>query len=216
LTAGAESTKGVWIVKPSDLETLALRTPLGLSGQYDLDIELVAANGNTMDRKSFRVVLSSEAPSTVAVNAASAPESGQQAAAQNETQTANAAVPSANAYISDRAYNEALAASGLSLFDFQERAKVNGLMIARGDSFMANGDISSARLLFERAGKDGSAVGATLAAMTYDPIFLKENGNHSMRPDAGKAQVWYAKAIALGSDEAKSRRAALDTFLASN
>lgn len=213
LTAGVESTKGVWVVKPADLETLALRTPLGLSGQYDFDVELVGAEGNMMDRKTFLVALSAQTPSSIPVSATPQNNPDRPLSVENGTDSPNPASARAQSFA---ATNKVFLASGLSLEDFQKRAKVNGQMIARGDTFLSNGDISSARLLYERSGKDGSAVGATLAAMTYDPISLREQPGNTIRPNAGKAQIWYAKAIGLGSKEAVVRRAALDELLASN
>lgn len=85
-------------------------------------------------------------------------------------------------------------------------------LLKRGDELLALGDISAARLLYERAATGGSARAATAAGKTYDPIFVKDNGLRGVRSDIGKAVAWYRKAIELGDSEAAARLKNLGSF----
>ncbi len=81
------------------------------------------------------------------------------------------------------------------------REMVNALL-ARGDSLFVVGDVSGARLFYERAADGGSARAATAAGKTYDPKFLASINAKGMQPDARSAAAWYRKAAALGNAEA--------------
>jgi TPR repeat protein len=82
-------------------------------------------------------------------------------------------------------------------------------LIQRGHAMLSVGDISAARLLFERAAHDGSGAAATALGRTYDPQVLASLGVHGIRPDAATAADWYRSAIALGDAEAASLLRAL-------
>ena len=57
LSAGVDTGKGVWIVKPEDLSQLAMTTPADYSGTSDVKFELVAPNGLTLDVQSANVAV---------------------------------------------------------------------------------------------------------------------------------------------------------------
>ena len=69
----------------------------------------------------------------------------------------------------------------------------------RGDALRGTGDVASARLFYERAAEQGSAVAARAVGETYDPIVLEEEHVRGVRGDQRKAEDWYRKAI-LGGD----------------
>ncbi len=66
-------------------------------------------------------------------------------------------------------------------------------MLNRGDSLFAIGDVSAARLLYERAAESGSAQAAADVAKTYDPIALAAIHATGMQPDLAAAAAWYKK-----------------------
>jgi type II secretory pathway predicted ATPase ExeA len=72
----------------------------------------------------------------------------------------------------------------------------------RGDAMMAVGDVSTARLLYERAAEGGSGEAAAAAGKTYDPSVLALIGAVGIRPDPEAAARWYRRAIALGDQNA--------------
>jgi hypothetical protein len=78
-------------------------------------------------------------------------------------------------------------------------------MIKRGEEFLGNGDVASARLFMRRAAAAGSAKAALALAVTYDPAFLSEQGVLGLAPDIAQARAWYEKAVELGSRDAARR-----------
>jgi hypothetical protein len=85
-------------------------------------------------------------------------------------------------------------------------------LLKRGDELLAQGDISAARLLYERTAEAGNARAAASAGKTYDPIFYQETGVRGERPDAAKAITWYRKAAALGDNEGAARAERLEAM----
>jgi TPR repeat protein len=78
-----------------------------------------------------------------------------------------------------------------------DAAEVAGL-VKRGDNFLAAGDITSARLFYERAIEAGDGLAAVRMGITFDPVFLEQVG---IRPTVGnqrEALAWYQFAHDLG------------------
>ena len=76
------------------------------------------------------------------------------------------------------------------------------LLLSRGNAMLALGDISAARLLYERATALGSAGAATRLGNTYDAGFLASIQARGIVADQAAAIAWYRKAAALGDTEA--------------
>jgi NitT/TauT family transport system substrate-binding protein len=75
-----------------------------------------------------------------------------------------------------------------------------------GAQLMAKGDISGARLIYQRLAEEGEAPAALALAETYDPpVLRKSNITAGLTPDIALAQSWYEKAMALGSSVAAER-----------
>jgi hypothetical protein len=79
------------------------------------------------------------------------------------------------------------------------------VLLKRAKSLLAIGDITSARLLLERAADAQEAEAALMLAGTYDPQVLGSQDLRSVTPDADAARVWYQKAAQMGSADAKRR-----------
>ncbi len=79
---------------------------------------------------------------------------------------------------------------------FIPQAEVHKL-IERGQKRIAIGDISLARLLFERAANGGSAQAAFALAETYDPNLIWRLGAVGLTGDKQKARFWYLQAQKL-------------------
>ena len=74
-------------------------------------------------------------------------------------------------------------------------------LVKRGDDFMAAGDITSARLFYERAIEAGDRGAAVRMGITFDPVFLAKIG---VRPTVGNQQEalgWYRFARDPGQTE---------------
>ncbi len=78
-------------------------------------------------------------------------------------------------------------------------------LLKRAKSLLSIGDITSARLLLERAADAQEAEAALMLAGTYDPQVLGSQDLRSVTPDPASARVWYQKAAQLGSADAKRR-----------
>ena len=63
--------------------------------------------------------------------------------------------------------------------------EVLAALVERGKQRLADGDISAARLLFERAAEARSGGGAIGLARTYDPVYLAKIGAHGIQADLG-------------------------------
>jgi hypothetical protein len=75
-----------------------------------------------------------------------------------------------------------------------------------GAELMANGDITAARMMFERAAEAGEAAAAFALAETYDPVVLRRlRLRGGIAPDVALARRWYEKARDLGSIAAPER-----------
>ena len=86
---------------------------------------------------------------------------------------------------------------------------VLALLLRRGDEESAIGDISAARLLYERAAESGSGLAARQLARSYDPAFLPVAVANTLS-DLGRAKQWYQRAASLGNADAATRLKALD------
>ncbi len=78
-------------------------------------------------------------------------------------------------------------------------------LLKRAKGLLTIGDITSARLLLERAADAQEAEAALMLAGTYDPQVLGSRDMRSVTPDPAAAKLWYQKAAQLGSTDAKRR-----------
>ena len=63
--------------------------------------------------------------------------------------------------------------------------------IARGDNYLANADVQTARLLYERAVLAGDAQAAVRLGASYDPEFVRQ-ARLRVQADESLARYWYA------------------------
>ena len=73
------------------------------------------------------------------------------------------------------------------------------------DDFIKAGDLSSARLLLQRAVEAGSMQAALTLAGTFDPNVLATYSFKDGAADIAMARLWYERAEQLGSSEAPQR-----------
>jgi hypothetical protein len=79
------------------------------------------------------------------------------------------------------------------------------MLVKRGQDFLKNGDLASARLLLRRAAEGGSAAAAFALAASFDPLIIRQLGAIGAIADAARAREWYQKAVELGSPSASQR-----------
>lgn len=78
-------------------------------------------------------------------------------------------------------------------------------MVRRGNALFQHGDVSAARLLYDRAASAGSAHAATAMGKTFDPTVLSGIGAVGISPDPALATLWYRRGLGLGDEEARTR-----------
>jgi hypothetical protein len=83
-------------------------------------------------------------------------------------------------------------------------------LLARGDAFLGTGDITSARLFYERAAEAESGLAALRLGATFDTVFPGPAGVRAPAADQVQALFWYRRARDLGVDEAAQRIKALE------
>ena len=84
------------------------------------------------------------------------------------------------------------------LSDIQKEA-----LLLRGDAFFSTGDVTSARLFYQRGSDAGDGTAALRLGETFDAAFLERAGLSNVRSDPKKAVYWYRRARDLGSAEAE-------------
>jgi TPR repeat protein len=94
--------------------------------------------------------------------------------------------------------------SGLSKAELTE-------LLHHGDTLLRTGDISSARLFYERAADAGDGRAALRLGATYDPEFLGRLGLGTLQADPAEARSWYSRARDLGEIDVKRRLNSLET-----
>jgi hypothetical protein len=82
-------------------------------------------------------------------------------------------------------------------------------LLARGDALLGTGDITSARLFYERAADAGSGLAALRLGATFEPLFPGRAGIGAAT-DPAQALFWYRRARDLGVAEAEARITRLD------
>jgi TPR repeat protein len=125
-----------------------------------------------------------------------------QSALQSQAPSAAAAAPAAAPMA---ALAPAVAAPPARRIDPDQLAS----MMQRARSMLAVGDITSARLLLERAAEAPDADAALMLAQTYDAQVLGTSDVRNIVAEPAKARAWYQRAAQLGSSDAQRRLAQL-------
>ena len=84
------------------------------------------------------------------------------------------------------------------LSDIQRQA-----LLSRGDAYFSAGDVTSARLFYQRGSDAGDGTAALRLGETFDAAFIERAGLRNVRSDLKKAVYWYRRARDLGSAEAE-------------
>ena len=84
------------------------------------------------------------------------------------------------------------------------------VLVKRGQDFLQNGDLASARLILRRAAEAGSANAALALGATFDPLVIQRLGVIGIEPDTARARQWYQRAAELGSATASQQLTKLE------
>jgi hypothetical protein len=85
-----------------------------------------------------------------------------------------------------------------------------GALMGRGDAFLRAGDITSARLYYERAVDAGDGNAALQLGASFDPVVVGLAGLRGITGDPAQALSWYRRARELGVSEAEGRIKSLE------
>ncbi|MGA8291477.1 MAG: hypothetical protein WB820_03050, partial [Rhodoplanes sp.] len=177
LSAGLALEGRSWRVPLADLARTSLAPPRDFAGVMELTVELRSADGATMDRSAMQIEW------TPAIDAQSASLPAQPSSDPTPRSVASPA------------------GSGNLTLDPEEIAT----LVKRGQDFIANGDLASARLVLRRAAEGGDAQAALLLGSTFDPATFERLKVLGSAPDPVQARAWYQRAADLGSAEAVRR-----------
>jgi hypothetical protein len=182
LSEGHAIAPGSWAIPLFGLQSLKAIVPAGVSGHNEISISLVGVDGTTLAESRTALVIAARPP----------PEKVQPAPPQRQAAPAAVLPPPVK---------RAPPKPELSPED-QARAE---RMLAQGSKHLDQGNISAARMFFQRAAEAGLAAGALSMGGTYDPIELGRLESLGLNADRNEARKWYERARELGAPEAADR-----------
>ena len=150
-------------------------------------------------------------PSLAAPLAAPAGEPSLAASPAGPAGAPSLAAPPAAVVVATTAPNAETTTRPTTPVEFRLTAEEAAVLLARGDRLLSIGDITSARLFYERAADGGAGLAALRLGETYDPVFLDRVHLRGVRADLGAASSWYRRARDLGTADAEVLLRALET-----
>lgn len=190
LSDGHSIAPGSWAIPIAALPDLTITLPTGAAGKSDVSVTLVSIDGSVLASARATLVISAE-QATQAGPAARPPAAGAKmlraGAPLPGPPSPPAVAPAPKPAISDAAH---------------ERGQ---RLMERGNQQLGEGNISAARLFYERAADEGLAKGAMALAGTYDASELAQLKVRGVPPDPAQARHWYERARQLGATEADLR-----------
>lgn len=184
-----------WAVSLSDVDSLAMFAPADFNGRFNMEIQLI--RGQDLPPEKLTVAVEIKPRSNVIETAgvtSRATYGGAATRAGEREPVVRPVMPT-----------PVLTAPAPPKLTPKEEAT----MIERGNRLLQTGDITAARMVFERLGRRESAKGAFAAALTFDPEFFATLKVVGMKPDVRKAKDWYRRAAEMGHQEASKRLSSL-------
>jgi hypothetical protein len=188
LSAGFRVRDDAWAVSVTDVPNLAMSSPQGYQGSYQLSVTLHKGREANPETRIISVRLGT----------APAHESDVIPPPTQPTTTVPPDAESVSVVGSIPAKTNELGAG-------EETA-----LLQNAAEMLKNGDIEAARLAYSELAAHGSGEAAHLMAQTYDPQVLEKYFVVGMQPDVELARRWYGRAVELGYREAKERLTTLN------
>ena len=197
LSEGHAIAAGAWAIPLSGLPRLKIATPAGASGKADVVISLVAIDGRILSEVRSTLLIAPASAITPAGPQMAGQAAGANVAALTPPGDSLAAVPT-------RLPLEPPVPAPPDISP-EDRAQALTFM-ERGDRSLADGNVTVARLFYERAAELKWGPAALALAATYDPEELSRmNIIGGVEPDPELARKWYERARELGAAEAVER-----------
>jgi hypothetical protein len=192
LSEGYVIGAGSWAVPISALPDLKISLPVAAAGRSEVTILLVAVDG--------AVLVETKTALTVAQAANAGRE--RSAGPPGGASMLRAGVPVDLA--PPRQETTAAVPPIVPRSQSPERERAMRLLV-KGNEQLEEGNVSAARLFFERAADAGLAEGAMALAATFDAAELGRRNVRGIKPDSKLARQWYERARQLGAGEADER-----------
>ncbi|HEU0062422.1 MAG TPA: hypothetical protein VFR19_21250 [Hyphomicrobiaceae bacterium] len=194
LSEGYVIGAGSWAIPISALADLKISLPVAASGRADVTILLVAVDGAVLGETKTAL--------TVATAQAAPPPRERSAGPAGGASMLRAGVPVDLA--PPRQETTAATPPVVPRSVPQERERVMRLLV-KGNEQWEEGNVSAARLFYERAADAGLAEGAMALAATFDAAELSRLNVRGIKPDNKLARQWYERARQLGAGGADER-----------
>ena len=196
LSDGHSIAPGAWAVAIASLPDLKIMLPPGAAGRSEIVITLVTVDGSML----------AETKSTLIVAAARQLERGQ---AQRDGGPPGATMLRAGAPVQPPALPGPAAAEPRGPAPDpsaapQDRERAQRMM-RKGDEQLEEGNVSAARLLYERAAEAGLAQAAMALAATFDAAEFSRLKLRGVEANPNEARRWYERARQLGAAGAEER-----------
>jgi hypothetical protein len=196
LSEGHSIAPGAWAVAIASLPDLRIMLPPGAAGRSEIVITLVTVDGSML----------AETKSTLIVAAARQLERGQ---AQRDGGPPGATMLRAGAPVQPPALPGPAAAEPRGPAPDpsaapQDRERAQRMM-RKGDEQLEEGNVSAARLLYERAAEAGLAQAAMALAATFDAAEFSRLKLRGVEANPNEARRWYERARQLGAAGAEER-----------
>ena len=208
LTEGHAIGPGSWAIPLAGLPTLKANIPTGISGRAEIVISLIGMDGRLLAETKTALIVG---PAAMIPSQEKAIPSKDKAPVElPPTRLAAPAPPTSPPAAlvqptpAPAARESTVTPSRAPELTSQDKARAERL-VARGEEYLATGNIVAAREFFERAADAGLAVGALRLAATYDPAELRRLQVQGIAPDRTTARKWYERARELGASEAVER-----------
>ncbi len=192
LSTGIDVGGGQWLLPPARLKDLTVTLPKGTTGEFGLEVQLLKDDAQTSltDPVPFELQVGTKPRQGGAIiapsNTGAAPAGGEQA-------TRLAVLPDEMPQIET---------------DF-----LTQMLIRDGNKLMRDGDIASARKLYEQAAAKGNAEAALAMGRSFDPSYFEKLPVKTGKPDPATAFEWYKKALEGGLVTARVKIDALKQWL---
>jgi hypothetical protein len=187
LSEGRQIVGGSWAVPLSALATLTIAVPAGAEGEAEITMSLETVEGRVLTVAKSTLLIAPAALLSAEPSKRSAPVTIGAATRETTAATEQAPIPI------------------VPQLTPELRAQAEKY-VKRGDESIAGGNITVARMFYQRAAEIGLAQGALSLAATFDANELSRwNVVGGVQPDPEQARKWYEKAHALGSADAAAR-----------
>jgi len=190
LSEGHSIAPGAWAIPLTALPNLKITLPAGTAGKSEFVVTLVGSDGAVL----------AAAKSTLVINAGRQGEKDDPARAAGAPASATILRAGTPLQVPQPAERSAGPAPKISLQPMTpEDGERATRLLKKGDEHLSEGNISAARLLYERAADAGLAEAAMALAGTFDESSLSRLGTRGITPNRTEARRWYERARELGA-----------------